>query len=484
MSRLSGGALAVLAALALGHCATARTRSRPATPPALAAAAPSWTLPVEVRSLGGGARALLLPRQPGRFAAALLFTTSPARDDPASLEGLTPFMLEMALLETEGDDDRAAGPARRALLLGGAIHAYDDGAVAGWWVEGPERAGPGLLRLLRDVALRPRFPATRVQARAEMAREELAQTHTDLALRSVGWAVGLALGAGRPLPDGPLDGTLARLHREDLARAHARLLLPDRGIVVVEGVGLDLVAQIFRAWAPPAPLPPAPPPACPPGRADQAWVAGPDGRGRVLLGIPAPGPGDADRAALEELLVEADTRGLIAGPRVRLVDRGQRSVLLLEGDGLAPAALEPIERWLADLDHPVAPGADAAPLGPRLRQAELRVRAERPLARLTTAARAALGLLDGEAAPALEGTRGLLVVTTHAADAAARARVTRALRDPDRRVRVAVGPDEARERLGLWGPVENVTRATALCGPTGGPFRLRKGPHEATSLAW
>ncbi|MCB9733849.1 MAG: insulinase family protein [Deltaproteobacteria bacterium] len=450
---------------ALSACPSPSTPTRAASPPPVPPEAAPWALAVSVYPLDGGARALLLPRQPERFAAAVLFPVDAATDEPPSLEGLTRFMLEAALLETEGDDDRAAGPARRALLLGGAIHAYDDGAVAGWWVEGPERAGPGLLRLLRDVALSPRFPATRIQARAEMAREELAQTHTDLALRGLGWAVGLALGAGRPLADGPLDGTLARLHREDLARAHARLVTPARAVVAVEGVAPDLVAQIFRGWT----APPAPPPlaaGCAPAVAYQAWVAGPDGDARVVIGVPAPGPGDADRAALEELLAEADTHGVVGGPRVTLADRGARSVLVLESDGLAPDALEPVERWLADLGRALPGEAAAAPLGPRLRRAELRVRSEHALARLTSAGRAALGLLDGEATAAPGASA--LAITTLPADAAARARVLRALRDPDRRVRVAVGPDEARRRLELWGPVVNATRATSLCARPSG----------------
>ena len=55
-----------------------------------------------------------------------------------------------------------------------------------------------LLRLLRDVAIGPTFPATRVQARAEMMRERGEQLRSRALSRARAGAIALPLGSGRP----------------------------------------------------------------------------------------------------------------------------------------------------------------------------------------------------------------------------------------------------------------------------------------------
>ena len=208
--------LVLLVALNAATCAPPPPERRPAEPPALGppAQAPA---PPALTVLSSGLRVVTLPARDDVFSAAVLAPGGPL-DDPLGMEGLTTFTTDAAVLATSRDPDRQVRPERRALLLGGRVDAIHDGVVCGWRVEGPASVRGQLLRLLRDIAVSPDFPATRVEARAEMTREQGEQVRTRALADGRAWAIGLALGVGRPLGIAPTDATLARVNREDVAR--------------------------------------------------------------------------------------------------------------------------------------------------------------------------------------------------------------------------------------------------------------------------
>jgi len=387
-----------------------------------------------------------MPPRDGVFAAALVVPTGP-NDDPRGMEGLTAFTAEAALLATRHDPDRETRPERRALALGGRLDAVYDGAMVGWRIEGPDSARGPLLRLLRDVAVSPDFPATRVQARAEMTREQRAQIRTRAIADGRAWAIALALGVGRPLGVAPTDETLARVNREDVTRQHARVFRADRAVVVTEGASADVVAQVFRDWEP-GPPPRIRPPTVPPcavGRVFQGWLAAPARDAAILVALPVPGPSDRLRPALEELLLAETALDDGVRPQVELHDRGGRSVLLLIAPGMGPSTLDPVDRWLSRLSR--ADTLGRVGLGSRLHRAAHLLAVEAPLGRLTATARA---VIEGQT-PRTGASR------------AERDAIRALLANEDARVRVGVGPDETRRRLEGWGPTRTLPRGGTLC---------------------
>jgi hypothetical protein len=440
-----GIALALVAAVVTG-CPTPRAVERSPEPPALGPA-PAPAPPPTVTTLPSGLRVVSYPARDGVFAAALVVGGGPL-DDPRGMEGLTGFTAEAALLATTEDPDRETRPERRALTLGGRVDVVHDGVMVGWRVEGPATSRGPLLRLLRDVAIHPDFPATRVQARAEMLREQREQVRTRTLADGRAWAIALALGIGRPLGGAPADATLARVNREDVARHHARLFQPDRAVIVTEGASADVVAQVFRDWTPragAAPLPDAVE-ACPAGRVFQGWLPAPERDAAVFVALPVPGPSDPLRPALDELLLAESALDDGIRPRVELHDRGDRAVLLLIVTGMKPGVLEPVDRWLGRLTR--ADSAGRSGLGARLRRATRLLAMESPLGRLVTTARVVL-----DARPAESG----------AASDADRDAVRGVLANEDHRVRVGVGPDEMRRRVETWGPTRALPRQGAIC---------------------
>ncbi len=382
-----------------------------------------------------------LPERPGDdgFAAALLVPGG-ALDDPPGLEGLTTLAAHAALLGTGGDPDRLTPPARRALRLGGRLVPVADGAVIGWFVEGPARAAPRLLALLADLAHRPRLPATRLRALAEMAREARAATRGLVREDARDWAVGLALKAPRPLPISPHDGTLSAVHREDVARHHVRLWQGREVALAVEGAGLDTIEGAFARWRRgPPPIHPRLP--CRGAVPYQGWMAAPARDAAVVVALPVPGRGAPQRAALEATLAALD-RGT---PSITLEDRGRRAALVLTAEGEVRPALARIDRWLIRAAEAQTEGSyDQA-----MNEARRRVAHERAEPRLLAAA-GALALAPHPGAP-----RAGQVATP----------LAQLLADPDRRARVAIGPETARRTLATWGPVAPLTRRTTLCAP-------------------
>ena len=438
-------ALAFSAAVASG-CPTPRAVERLSEPPPLSPAPPPAP-PPSVTTLPSGLRVVSHPSRDGVFAATLVVPGGPL-DDPRGMEGLTGFTAEAALLATTQDPDRETRPERRALILGGRLDVVHDGVMVGWRVEGPATARGPLLRLLRDVAVNPDFPATRVQARAEMLREQREQVRTRALADGRAWAVALALGIGRPLGGAPTDATLARVNREDVARHHARIFDPRRAVIVVEGAPPDVIAQVFRDWTPRDGVAPRPDAveACPAGRVFQGWLPAPERDAAVLVALPVPGPPEPLRAALEELLLAESALDDGIRPRVELHDRGDRSVLLLIVTGMGPGVLEPVDRWLGRLTR--ADTAGRSGLGARLRRATHLLAVESPLGRLVTTARAVIEDRPPESGVASDADR----------DA-----VRGVLANEDHRVRVGVGPDEMRRRVETWGPTRALPRQGAIC---------------------
>jgi len=439
-------ALALLVfAVGSGACASTAGGGRQAEPPRVVEAGED-ELAVGARVASPDGRFVAVERPDSdAFSAAFLFRAGPAFDPPG-LEGLTALTLEAATLETEGDPDRLTSPHRRALLLGGRLEFVSDGAVAGWRVEGPAREGAGLLRLLRDVALAPRFPATRVEARAEMRREALTQARGGLEGLAAGWAIGLALAQGRSLALSPPDATLLRVHREDVLRHHARLVSERPAVVVVEGAPVDLARQIFRAM----PAPPRGPDRAPTWTCDddfQLWMSAPEHEAIAAVALRVPGPGHPLRLALEEVLAEVEAVAGSLPPAVSLHDRDDAGVLVLTVPGDAPEPFEIAEGWLRRAAELAAAGGPR--VGWRLSRAERLLHAESPRRRALMAGRHALGLGydPGASVAGYEGRRVIAGI----------------LSDVDRRIRVALGADPARRALARWGPVRALTRALSLC---------------------
>ena len=441
--------LASLAVTAFGACPASDPGARRPEPPPLGALPAPLALLPPLRA-ASGLQVLSLPARGDVFAAAILVPADP-RDDPRGLEGLTAFTVDSALLATTADPDRQLRPERRALELGGRIEALHDGVLAGWRVTGPSAARGPLLRLLRDVAVVPAFPATRVQARAEMVREEGEQVRSRALVEARAWAIGLGLGEGRPLRLAPGDATLAAINREDLARHHARLFAPERALAVAEGVPADVLLQALRDWPAPATAPAhstaAP---CPAPHLEQAWLPAPERDAAVILALPVPGLGHPLRPALEGLLLASDALDDGLRPRVELHDRGARSVLLLIASGGGPSALEPIDAWLTRLARLDGPGR--ATLGERLRRAAGLVAAETARGRVLGAARAFV-----HAPPASFDLAGDL------------AALQRWLLLEEGRVRVGVGPEQLLRRMEAWGTVRTLPRAGDLCPAPSAP---------------
>lgn len=446
-------------ALLLAGCPSPSASRRSVPPPAPPELSAAPALPPSTR-LPDGVTVIHLPSHtPRLFAVTLLVPVGPL-DEPAGLEGITELTLAGAGLATARDPGHAQGPYHRALELGGRLEPYRDGSIAGWRISGPIASRGALLRLLRDLVAAPTFPSTRVQALAEMLREEREQTPSHFRARGLAWAVGLALDRDRPLGLDAPDHTLARLNREDLARHHRRVFRPERAVAVSEGVPADVIAQALRDWRPPPPYPReaapcvrphSPPNARPrPGQAElgviQGWLAAPDREAGLFVALAVPGGGDPLRPALDALLLERRALDGGAGLEVAVVDRGDQAAFVLFTDDLAPPLAAAVDRWLAQASRPQGPLR--GDLGARLRRAGALIADHDPSLRAVAVAKRALGLWRPTRREPRDDER---------------AEVLRILNDPDRRVRVVLGDDRYARALERWGPVTPLTRRVDLC---------------------
>ncbi|MGM0575874.1 MAG: hypothetical protein ACQEXJ_09120 [Myxococcota bacterium] len=276
---------------------------RPDSPPDVPRVRPA---PEEepARTLDNGLRVVEAPGREGVFSAALLFPGGPLHD-PTALPGLTEFMAEAATLATRGDPDDATAPHRRALLHGGELLVVADGRRVGWAVVGPREASAPLLRLLVDVGTRPSFPATRVQLRATLMREQTEAEGDAAVSDALALAVGLALGTEGPLPLNPTAEMLSGVNREDTLRHWRGLARPERGVLVLSGASparREAAVDRLAGWRQEGEPASARRPCLPQGHAAHLVVDEemPRTRAIVLLAAPAvPGP---DREGLEALL--------------------------------------------------------------------------------------------------------------------------------------------------------------------------------------
>ncbi len=354
---------------------------RPAAPPSPAPPAVGpLDEPERIRTPGGLHVVMLpAPASDSAFSAALLFAAGPL-DDPAAHPGLTAIVADAALLGTAGDPDRDRPPPERALAAGALLEPIASGGVVGWGVVGAAGDADRLVTLLADVARRPTFPATRLDAQLEMTREALEADGRSEVRRALAVALGVALGLARPLGLAPDPRTLGGLHREEIVRHHRRVVRADRGVLVLRGgpAGLaDRLPEALTEWRDEAPAPKGQR-VCPPTRRTAHVVVAPEPGARLLtlVTVAAPGPGAPGRAALEAALAWAG--GSPAGPIERLVGperarqarpelvdlgpgpEGGVSVLLMGvADEARPALLDLLKvvEWL---DHPGAGEAGAA----------------------------------------------------------------------------------------------------------------------------
>lgn len=454
-----------LGAVAATACGTAGSLRPPPLPP------PAQVQPVQARR-AGAVRVARVAAAPGIFAAAFVVRGGPL-DDP--IPGLGGLLADAALLETARDPSREEPPVVRALALGAELRAVANGRVVGWWIQGPAREAQALTRLLLDVGLEATLPATRVAGLVSQRRTEAREAGPDAAavMTAAALAAGVATGLGRPLRLDVTDGGLRGWNREVLARFARRLVRPERAALVLSGPGSGEAARAvdravkeatarLASWHPPEPEPsaraaPTRPRACAaPRRSAQLVIrAAAEDRGEHLLAFvayPAPGPGDARRAAFEVAMnaLGADVTGALTaalGPAraarrpVALLDLGGpgagRAVLLVRVGGRARAVLGDLWKTL-EAGEEVATPSHSEAAARRWAAAQRQAAAERQ----RVATDPATGVLE-VAASLLYGARGGLDVEEGARALLARGGATV----------VGVGPPALGEVLKHLGPL-------------------------------
>lgn len=412
-------AFALWSCTLLGACATggAQQWARPALP-----GLPAPPTTPQVEALDTGLRVTHVPASEGAVFEAALLVAAGALDDPADRPGLTHWLVDAAMLATDGDPDAHDTPQRRALLLGGTLVPIADGTMAGWAVTGPSRSAGRLMALLADVALRPSFPPTRLQLKAGQTREHLEEQDDDSVDGAVALAAGMALGVDRPLALGPRAVLFDQLNREDVVRHYKRLVRPDRATLVLPAGAA--VPAAFASWRGHATDVTAPTRTCAPqGQATHLLVhdRGQRDRGVVLIALAAPPAGPSvDRAAAETLieLLAADVTGPLVkhlGPaqarraRPRLIDVGGppgagASVIILGLAGDHDALrkdLAGVAMALGELDGQARDLDEAALSAARRTTADRLASQETPIIRLAAAGRAAMH--GAAAAPPADG---------------------------------------------------------------------------------
>ena len=208
------------------------------------------TEPLKVSQSASGLKVVEDPSAPGQFMAGLLFRGGPI-NDPADLPGLTEWVVDAALLGTQGRDPSTESPHQRALALGGTIEAVATGAVVGWLIAGPSERSGELLELLFEVATRPSFPATRTSMAVTRNRDGLEAKGDALVERAIAIALGQAIGLGRPLYMGPTRGMFERVTLAHTERHWRRIVQPEWGALVVLGANAPDSAKLNglqREW--------------------------------------------------------------------------------------------------------------------------------------------------------------------------------------------------------------------------------------------
>lgn len=389
--------LAALCATLVG-CASAPLTLPP--PPLAAELAPASRLPVTVAA--SGLRVVSDATAPGHFMAGLLFRGGPI-NDPPNLPGLTEWVVDAALLGTQGRDPATESPHQRALRLGGTIEPVATGAFVGWLIAGPTEQSETLLELLFEVAIRPSFPATRTSMAITRNREGLETKGDSVVERAIAIALGQAIGLRRPLYMGPTKGMFERVTLAHTERHWRRIIQPKWGALVILGddaPDTETLAALQNGWRdePANPLP-APAICAPQGRSAHLLVTpGSFGAHTIALwGGRAPGLGEPDRRAAQALMVHLDERAggpvesLVGASQARrsspdIIDLGHIAgkpiaATLVGAAGPAERALEDLERmdqFLSGLGGAKAiTTADATEAHRRLRGAD-RLRLHRP----------------------------------------------------------------------------------------------------------
>ncbi len=343
--------LAVLVGCASNGTAPART-SWTLGPPPLVVPVPPGAPSVRADVADNGARIVRVPASDSTFRAGLFVSASPWTT-PRELQGIEAFWVDAATLATEGDPDRTTRPHQRALLLGGELTAYSDGQLLGWVVAGPRTEAGRLIQLLSDVATRPTFPATRVQALAERERERIEHAADRPHRRGRALAIGAALNEDRALWSATAPRTLASVQRDDLARLQRRLVSPERATLVVAGdVDREQLRPLTDWRSEPVEL--GVQTRCVRPKAAGRYLSANKDRASLWLARKAPSRlQQPARRAWEQVLTHARWRGLQTlrdnGLRVEFVEFGNEAVLLVTAKGPTWQASELADKLLAIL---------------------------------------------------------------------------------------------------------------------------------------
>ncbi len=235
-----------------------RQKPPPIAPP-VPAVLPS---PVE-KTLANGLRVIVAKSSDLPLITADLTVRGGANADPTGLAGVSSLTAELL---TEGTGARSAVDiARQTEALGANLEAGSGWEASSLTLSVIADKAPAAMAIMADVAESPTFKADELdRVRTETLDSLSVSLQRPGGLTSFATPTILYGGSAYGHLAGGTPGSLPKITREDLVKAHAAAWRPDNAILVLTGnlspeAGFALAEQAFGAWAKPSTPPPAAP---------------------------------------------------------------------------------------------------------------------------------------------------------------------------------------------------------------------------------